>query len=65
MSITPNLFIIGAMKAGTTSFHNMLNQHPEISMSTIKEPVYFAKKHLKVILINGISTFSTTKKYIT
>jgi len=32
------------MKAGTTSFHNMLNQHPEISMSTLKEPVYFAKK---------------------
>lgn len=41
---TPNLFIIGAMKAGTTSFHEMLNQHSQINMSSVKEPVYFAEK---------------------
>ena len=38
----PNLFIIGAMKSGTTSLHEYLNKHPEVFMSDIKEPGYFA-----------------------
>lgn len=38
----PNLFIIGAMKAGTSSLHEYLHQHPEIFMSRFKEPQYFA-----------------------
>jgi len=39
----PNLFIIGAMKSGTTSLHEYLNEHPDIFMSTVKEPGYFAE----------------------
>jgi hypothetical protein len=38
----PTFFIIGASKAGTTSLHHYLNQHPQIQMSTVKEPSYFA-----------------------
>jgi len=38
----PNLFIIGAMKSGTTSLHEYLNEHPEVFMSEVKEPGYFA-----------------------
>lgn len=38
----PNLFIIGAAKCGTTSLHHYLDLHPEISMSKLKEPTYFA-----------------------
>src|SRR5262249_14086468 len=38
----PNLFIIGAMKAGTSSLHEYLHQHPEIFMARFKEPQYFA-----------------------
>ena len=38
-----NLFIIGAAKSGTTSFHDYLSQHLEIEMSLIKEPNYFSK----------------------
>jgi hypothetical protein len=38
----PTFFIIGAAKAGTTSLHFYLDQHPEIQMSAIKEPNYFA-----------------------
>jgi|TARA_B110000908_G_scaffold172548_1_gene240681 hypothetical protein len=41
MNIKVNLFIIGAMKSGTTSLHEYLNDHPQISMSTEKEPGYF------------------------
>jgi hypothetical protein len=37
----PNLFIIGAMKSGTTSLHKYLSVHPEIYMSSLKEPSYF------------------------
>lgn len=40
----PNLFVIGAAKCGTTSLHRYLDLHPEISMSTIKEPMYFLPK---------------------
>jgi hypothetical protein len=36
-----NLFLVGAMKAGTTSFMDMLSQHPEIYTSPVKEPHFF------------------------
>lgn len=39
----PNFFIVGAAKSGTTSLYEYLNQHPDIYMSPIKEPNYFAK----------------------
>ncbi|MCP4438408.1 MAG: sulfotransferase [Aureispira sp.] len=38
----PNFLIIGAGKSGTTTLHNVLQQHPEIYMSSIKEPNFFA-----------------------
>jgi hypothetical protein len=39
----PNLFIVGAMKCGTTSLHKYLDQHPAISMSSVKEPNIFTR----------------------
>lgn len=39
----PNFFIIGASKAGSTSLHHYLNQHPQISMASDKEPGFFQK----------------------
>ena len=39
----PNLFVIGAEKCGTTSLHFYLGLHPEVSMSSRKEPSYFAR----------------------
>jgi hypothetical protein len=39
----PNLFIVGHPRNGTSSLHDYLNQHPDIFMSPIKEPNYFAK----------------------
>lgn len=38
----PNFLLIGAMKSGTTSLYNYLKQHPEIYMSPVKEPRFFA-----------------------
>lgn len=39
----PNLFIIGSMKSGTTSLHEYMSVHPDIFMSAVKEPGYFAE----------------------
>lgn len=39
-----NLFVIGAMKAGSTTLHHYLADHPEIVMSDPKEPWYFVKE---------------------
>lgn len=37
LRMRPNLLVIGAQKAGTTSLHTLLAGHPEIVMSRIKE----------------------------
>ena len=46
--VSPNLFIVGAAKSGTTSIHNYLNQHPEIYMCTPKEPHFLINKEIGV-----------------
>ena len=37
----PNFIIIGAMKSGTTSLYSYLRQHPNIFISSVKEPMFF------------------------
>ena len=38
----PNFLIIGAGKAGTSSIYHYLKQHPQVYMSPLKEPKFFA-----------------------
>jgi hypothetical protein len=38
----PNLFIVGHPRSGTSSLHSYLDQHPDIFITVIKEPNYFA-----------------------
>lgn len=38
----PNFIVGGALKAGTTSLNYYLKQHPDVFMSPMKEPRYFA-----------------------
>jgi hypothetical protein len=40
----PNFLIVGAAKAGSTSLYHYLDQHPQVYMSPIKEPCYFASE---------------------
>lgn len=40
--MSPNFFIVGAPKAGTDELYYALNQHPQIYMSPLKEPCFFA-----------------------
>lgn len=39
----PNLFVIGAMKSGTTSLCRYLGDHPAIFMAPVKEPMHFSR----------------------
>ncbi|MHB8243579.1 MAG: sulfotransferase family protein [Solirubrobacteraceae bacterium] len=38
----PDFFIVGHSKSGTTALYEMLRRHPQIFMSEVKEPIYFA-----------------------
>jgi hypothetical protein len=38
----PNTFIVGAAKAATTSLYHYLSLHPDVFMSPVKEPNFFA-----------------------
>lgn len=40
-TIGPNVFIVGAAKAGTSALANFLGQHPQIFVSQVKEPYFF------------------------
>jgi Sulfotransferase family len=39
----PNLFLVGAMKSGTTYLNKLLNSHPSIFMCCPEEPSYFVE----------------------
>ena len=59
-----DFFIVGAAKAGTTSLYSYLNKHPEIEMSTIKEPNYFSNEFIeKQSLYYKKESIKSLKKY--
>lgn len=41
----PDFLVLGAARSATTSLHYYLDQHPDIAMSSIKEPNHFAFDH--------------------
>lgn len=43
----PNFIIVGAPKAGTTSLYYYLAEHPEVYMSSEKEPNFFSKGEIE------------------
>jgi hypothetical protein len=43
-AVKPNLFILGAAKSGTTTLHAVLSKHPDIYLSTEKEPTFFCEQ---------------------
>lgn len=63
----PNFIIAGAGKAGTTSLYYMLDQHPDIFMSSVKEPNFFSfygrqassiSREEKVVYDHSVKTIS-------
>lgn len=47
--LRPNLFLTGFEKCGTTSLANWLGQHPDICVSSPKEPKFFVRDYHKGI----------------
>jgi Sulfotransferase domain len=43
MGRTPDFFLVGAAKSGTTAMHQYLRAHPDIYMPARKEPHYFGR----------------------
>jgi len=41
----PNLFILGAPKCGTTAVAKWLSEHPDVFVSSAKEPHYFCEEY--------------------
>jgi hypothetical protein len=58
--VWPNFFIVGAMKAGTTSLYRYLENVPEIFLPKIKEPNYFASKEIPLDSFREIVVRSKT-----
>jgi hypothetical protein len=54
MSSLPNLFLVGAAKAGTTSIHALLDAHPSVFMSRIKETNFFSQGDLRPELYSDL-----------
>jgi hypothetical protein len=63
----PDFFVLGAAKAGTTSLHAYLAQHPRVVMPVLKEPLFFSSNFAQVgedIEINTIKgMYTCIRKY--
>ncbi|MEO1041056.1 MAG: sulfotransferase [Pseudomonadota bacterium] len=62
--ITPNLFVLGAGRCGTTTLYDLLKKHPDIHAPAIKEPSFFCS-HFQVVdnPVSYFSLFQSDKKY--
>jgi hypothetical protein len=56
--LLPNLFLVGAAKCGTTSLHHYLGAHPEVEMTSVKEPQLFAGDEYRSQLASYASLFA-------
>ena len=59
-----DFFIVGAPKAGTTSLYHYLSEHPQVEMSSQKEPDYFSDKAINEQgMYYGKNRINTLDKY--
>lgn len=59
----PNLIVIGAAKAGTTSLHSYLGLHPDIAMSDDKEMRFFTDPDCRSWLGTYQASFTAGTRY--
>jgi hypothetical protein len=53
--IRPNLFVVGAMRSGTTTLHRYLRTHPQVFMSSDpKEPTWFLTREQLLDVLPGV-----------
>ncbi len=61
---TPNLFILGAGKSGTTTLYDLLGRHRDVHLCSPKEPSFFCR-HFQVVRdpITYFSLFRSDRRY--
>lgn len=57
MMTHPNFFIVGAPKCGTTALSEYLREHPNVFMSSPKEPHYFAEYMPRLRFVSSIEDY--------
>jgi len=60
----PNLFIVGAQKAGTSALAGWLSQHPEVCMSNPKEPGFLAFGERGYWFTDGYGRPAPARRYV-
>jgi hypothetical protein len=55
---TPDFLVVGAARAGTTSLHSYLRQHPGIFLPDVKEPCFFVFDGKDVKYVKGKFAFA-------
>ncbi len=63
MFTQPNFFFIGGMRCGSTSLNLMLEQHPDIYMSPVKETYYYVAEALRSMESPSPEDISFLKNY--
>lgn len=59
----PNLFLIGAQKSATTSLASLLERHPQVYFSPLKEPMFFCFDDENVLRDARSDSSSTALRY--
>ncbi|WP_165222098.1 sulfotransferase domain-containing protein [Affinirhizobium pseudoryzae] len=61
---TPNLFILGAGKSGTTTLYHVLQRHPDIHVCNPKEPSFFCS-YFQVVAnpVSYCKLFDSNRRY--
>lgn len=54
----PDFFIVGAPKCGTTALYHYLTQHPDIFMSPVKEPHFFATDLVAPMYVQDVARYA-------
>ncbi|USN96604.1 MAG: sulfotransferase domain-containing protein [Candidatus Nomurabacteria bacterium] len=62
--VWPNFLIIGEPRSGTTSLHDWLSMHPDLYMSSVKEPHYFSSINFPKIEKQILHTTRSKRKYL-
>jgi hypothetical protein len=60
---TPDFFLVGHPKCGTTALYEMLRRHPQVFMPDLKEPWFFAED-LRVRAAAGSGLPETLEQYL-
>lgn len=60
----PNFFLLGAPKCATTSFYEMLSNHPQIWCPSVKEPGFYTRDDVREDIVRSAPHLSSKEGYL-